>query len=96
MYPQLALKYPVVLNKSTVQEVTAPVEQNHPSSSAEQPSLTTLIQFIAAGDQQALAELYDATSSRVYGLAMRILGERAAAEEIAIEVYSQIWTQADT
>ena len=28
MHPQLALKYPVVVNKSTVQEVIAPIEQN--------------------------------------------------------------------
>ena len=96
MNPQLALKYPVVVNKGTVQEVIAPTHHNHPPSSADQSSLATLIQFIAAGDQQALAELYDATSPRVYGLAIRILGESAAAEEIAIEVYSQIWTQADT
>ena len=96
MNPQLALKYPVVVNKGSVQKVTVPVEQNHLSVSAEKSSLATLIQFIAAGDQQALAELYDATSPRVYGLALRILGESAAAEEVSLEVYAQIWTQADT
>lgn len=49
---------------------------------------------IAAGDQRALSDLYDRTSPRVYGLALRILGEVAAAQDVVIEVYAQAWTQA--
>ncbi|MGH9366745.1 MAG: sigma factor, partial [Thermoanaerobaculia bacterium] len=39
----------------------------------------------------ALAELYDATSHRVYGLALHILRENEAAEEATLDVYTQIW-----
>lgn len=54
-------------------------------------TLGAAIRRLAAGDQVAAAELYDATSSMVFGLALRILGDRAAAEDIVIEVYAQAW-----
>lgn len=49
---------------------------------------------MAAGDHAAMAELYDQTSSLVYGLALRIAGEPSAAEDVAVEVYAQAWKQA--
>lgn len=48
----------------------------------------------AQGDQAALAEFYDATSRYVFGLALRIVGDRSAAEEVVIDVYLQVWRQA--
>ena len=53
-----------------------------------------LIRQAAQGDQAALGALYDATSHLVYGLALRILGNTATAEEVTIEVYTQVWRQA--
>lgn len=50
---------------------------------------------IAAGDGQALSEVFDLHSSVVLGLLIRILGRRSEAEEILQEVFLQIWTQAD-
>lgn len=44
---------------------------------------------MAGGDQSAIAELYDASSGRVFGLAVRILGDRNAAEDAAVEVYGR-------
>ncbi|MGC5075589.1 ECF RNA polymerase sigma factor SigK [Agrococcus sp. DT81.2] len=58
---------------------------------------TTLEQCLvraAEGDQRAFAELYDASSSRVFGLVLRILVDRAQAEEVAQEVYLEAWRQA--
>jgi RNA polymerase sigma-70 factor, ECF subfamily len=52
-----------------------------------------LIRRMAAGDQSALSSLYDATSRVVYGLALRILGDPADAEEVTLDVYSQAWRQ---
>ncbi len=51
---------------------------------------------IAAGDQSALAELYDASSANVFGLAMKILGDRTAAEETTLDVYTQVWRRIST
>jgi len=53
-----------------------------------------LLQRITDGDQSAMAELYDGTNSLVFGLALRILRERALAEDVVVEVYAQIWKQA--
>lgn len=58
--------------------------------------LTVLLQELAQGDLQALAALYDATSSLVYGLALRILRESTAAEDVVIEVYMQVQRLAAT
>jgi RNA polymerase sigma-70 factor, ECF subfamily len=45
----------------------------------------------AAGDHDAFTALYDATSSLVYPLALRILGNPADAEEVTLDVYLQVW-----
>lgn len=55
-----------------------------------------LIAQTAQGDQAALATLYDRTSSQVYGLALKILDNREAAEEVTLDVYTQVWRQAHT
>lgn len=42
----------------------------------------------------AMTTLYDATSSSVYGLCLKILGDPSAAEDAAAEVYVQVWRTA--
>ena len=49
---------------------------------------------IASGSQSALAALYNGTSSRVYGHAMRLTRNSADAGEVTIDVYMQVWQQA--
>ncbi|MFO1293217.1 MAG: sigma-70 family RNA polymerase sigma factor [Rubrivivax sp.] len=49
---------------------------------------------IVERDERALAALYDATFSRVFGLVQRIVRNRATAEEVVEEVYFQVWRQA--
>ncbi|ETX04217.1 MAG: hypothetical protein ETSY2_30045 [Candidatus Entotheonella gemina] len=73
------------------------MEPNATTSTDQQTSeqaWASLIDDIAGGDQQALGTLYDATSSIVYGLALRILGNTATAEEVTLDVYTQVWRQA--
>jgi RNA polymerase sigma factor (sigma-70 family) len=53
------------------------------------------IRDVACGDEQAFSALYDATASKVYGLALRITGQSALAEEVVSEAYAQAWRQAD-
>jgi len=55
-----------------------------------------LIDRVRARDQQALGELYDAHSRLLFGLILRILKNRAEAEEVLQEVFVQAWTKADT
>ena len=58
---------------------------------AREEDLAGLIGRVARGDQAALAALYDKTSSLVYGLALRILRDPFAAEDVTIEVYTQVF-----
>jgi RNA polymerase sigma-70 factor (ECF subfamily) len=53
-----------------------------------------LVRRMAAGDHAAMAEFYDQTSALVFGLALRILGDRGAAEDVLADVYTQVWRQA--
>ena len=57
-------------------------------------NLADCLTRVASGDKAAFADLYDETSSMVYGLALRILKSPALAEEVAQEVYIQVWRQA--
>lgn len=53
--------------------------------------LAAALRRCAAGDQRAFAEVYDATSARAYGLAVRVLRDRAQAEDAVQEAYLQVW-----
>ena len=44
-----------------------------------------------SGNQSALAELYDRYSGVVYAVALRVLGDTGAAEDILQEVFLQLW-----
>ncbi|HEY7910550.1 MAG TPA: sigma-70 family RNA polymerase sigma factor [Blastocatellia bacterium] len=55
-----------------------------------------LIRRVAEGDQSALTRLYDNTSRLVFGLILRIVGDRSTAEEVLLDVYTQVWRQAAT
>jgi RNA polymerase sigma-70 factor (ECF subfamily) len=46
------------------------------------------------GDQDAFATVYDATSSRVFGLIVRVVRDRDLAAEVSQEVYLDAWRQA--
>lgn len=56
-------------------------------------ALAAALRRCAAGDEQAFAEVYDATSARAFGLAVRVLRDRAQAEEAVQEAYLQVWRQ---
>src|SRR5690606_32044346 len=49
---------------------------------------------VATGDQAAFAQLYDAVAARVLGLIRRVLVDPAQSEEVAQEVFLEIWQNA--
>lgn len=53
-----------------------------------------LIRRTASGDRGAFAELYDMISSRVFGLILRVLVDRAQSEEVLQEVFLEVWQSA--
>ncbi|MCL2543771.1 MAG: ECF RNA polymerase sigma factor SigK [Nocardioidaceae bacterium] len=55
------------------------------------PDLAGLLRRSARGDEAAFAELYDATAARVHGLVLRVVRDRAQAEEVTQEAYLEVW-----
>ena len=49
---------------------------------------------LAAGSQEALAELYDRYSGLAYGIAMRVLGDPGRAEDAVQEAFLNVWNRA--
>jgi RNA polymerase sigma-70 factor (ECF subfamily) len=53
-----------------------------------------LLRNISDGDELALALLYDRYKSILFGLLLRILSNRAEAEDVLQEVFLQVWQRA--
>ena len=56
--------------------------------------LADLLDRSARGQEAAFAELYDLTSSRIYGVVVKVLRSPDLAAEVTQEVYVEIWRQA--
>jgi RNA polymerase sigma-70 factor (ECF subfamily) len=53
-----------------------------------------LMKRVANGDAAALESLYEQYASAVMGLAVKMLGDRAAAEEVVQETFWRVWRNA--
>ncbi len=51
----------------------------------------SLMTAICSGDQQAMGRLYELHSALVYSVALRVVGDTGAAEDILQEVFIQLW-----
>jgi RNA polymerase sigma factor (sigma-70 family) len=51
---------------------------------------------LVGGDGAALAEIYDQYSSFVYGLALRVIGDACAAEDVSQDVFIALWDRPAT
>lgn len=61
---------------------------------AHAEKLEQLLAGVARGDESAFAELYQATSSKLLGVALRILKSREVAEEVVQEAFFKVWERA--
>jgi RNA polymerase sigma-70 factor (ECF subfamily) len=59
-----------------------------PLSTQDDAALLSLVQ---RGDEYAMASLYDRYSKIVYSVALRVLRDPAAAEDVIQEIFMQIW-----
>jgi RNA polymerase sigma-70 factor (ECF subfamily) len=57
--------------------------------------LEELIARVALRDRAAFSALYAATSAKLFGICLRVLQDRAKAEDALQEVYVKIWHRAD-
>ena len=56
--------------------------------------LRRLIRETARGDQRGFKALYEATSGQLFGIAMKMLRDRALAEDVLQDAYVQVWHRA--
>lgn len=79
---------------SAPRSVTDPLEA--PSDATDDVPDAALVRAVAAGDRGALATLYDRYASLVMAVGVRILRNRRDAEDIAHDVFLEVWRRAGT
>jgi len=76
-------------------QAAAARQPNQPTGALPRlPDLAALVRSMAEGHQDALARLYDETSSMVNGLLLRILARQEDAEEVLLDVFMKAWKYA--
>ena len=80
----------------------APIRPNRPPAPAARstvrrmgPSDALLSVRLRAGDERALAEAYDAHAAAVHRVAVAVLGEPAAAQDVVQDVFVELWSHPD-
>lgn len=63
-------------------------------SPTETAPLEALLGATARGEREAFRRLYEATSAKLFGVVLRIVRNRDAAEDVLQEVYLRIWNHA--
>ena len=61
---------------------------------ANRSLIASALARIPTGDRTALQTVYRLTSAKLFGVALRILGERGEAEDVLQEVYVTVWRKA--
>jgi RNA polymerase sigma-70 factor (ECF subfamily) len=61
-----------------------------------EPNDGALIAGVHSGNQDAMAQLYARYSSVVYAVALRVLGDTAAAEDVLQEIFMQLWRKPES
>lgn len=85
-----------ILPYSFMGEIAMLLMPSETTKAAKDQEWAHLISLTAQGDQAALTTFYDRTSPQVFGLVLKILNNREAAEEVTLDVYTQVWRQAHT
>lgn len=77
----------------------ARVPEGHCAPAGDPPTVVgvsgsdaALVARLAAGDDQALAQVFDEVAPAVYAAARRVLGAEAPAQDVVQDVFVQLWT----
>ena len=74
--------------------LTGAVIQTIEEEGPDRQELDRLLRAAAAGDQEALGELYQRTRGAVYGLALSLLKNAHDAQDVTQDAFVQIWENA--
>jgi RNA polymerase sigma-70 factor (ECF subfamily) len=64
--------------------------------SIERDALSASLHRVAGGSRAALADVYQKTSAKLFGICIRILGDRGEAEDALQDIFISVWRKADT
>lgn len=64
------------------------------TADARRATLVAALTMSGTGDRQAFRRVYDLTAAKLFGICLRICGERQAAEDVLQEVYLIVWRRA--
>ena len=67
---------------------------DRPDADAARAKLIEALQRAGAEDRSAFQDVYQLTSAKLFGICLRICGDRAGAEDVLHEVYLTIWRRA--
>ncbi|MDY7099287.1 MAG: sigma-70 family RNA polymerase sigma factor [Pseudomonadota bacterium] len=74
----------------------APTKSSDPqAATAAREELRAAMVRLAEGDSAALEQIYAATRVKLFGICLRILGDRKEAEDALQDVYVNLWQRAD-
>lgn len=62
---------------------------------ADAQHIEELLARVQLRDRKAFAELYSATSAKLFGVCLRVLKDSALAEDVLQDVFVKIWNKAD-
>jgi len=65
-----------------------------PQPDAARARLTAALARVADGDKAALRMVHDLTAAKLFGVCLRISGDRESAEDILQDVYIKVWNRA--
>lgn len=65
-----------------------------PDLATRRAALLRAMDGVASGRKDALKTVYDATSAKLFGIILRLVRDREAAEDVLQEVYVKVWNRA--
>jgi RNA polymerase sigma-70 factor (ECF subfamily) len=60
-----------------------------------EPTDALLVARLAAGDDHALAEIFDRLAPAVYSAALRVLGDSSGAQDVVQDAFVELWSHPD-
>jgi RNA polymerase sigma-70 factor (ECF subfamily) len=83
------------MSRAPQQPTDNPAYSDQDTATLAREELRAAMVRLADGDSEALEQIYAATRVKLFGICLRILGDRKEAEDALQDVYVNLWQRAD-